>query len=262
MELKLKRPIAFFDLETTGINITKDRIVEISILKISPKGKEETLTQRVNPTIPISPQSSEIMGIYDDDVKDCKTFSEIAKDISNFIKGCDLGGFNSNRFDVPILVEEFLRADVDFDISKRKLVDSQVIFHKMEQRTLTAAYKFYCQKDLIDAHTAEADTRATYEVLKCQLDMYKDTLENDIDKLSKFSEQSRNVDFAGRIVYNEDDVEVFNFGKNKGKPVIEIFKKEPNYYNWMMGADFPLYTKKVLTAIKLSMAFNNSKLKN
>ena len=262
MELKLKRPIAFFDLETTGTNIVTDRIMEISILKISPQGKEETFTQRVNPTIPISPKSSEITGIYDDDVKDCKKFSEIAQEVSNFIKGCDLGGFNSNRFDVPIIVEEFLRADVDFDISKRHLVDAQVIFHKMEQRTLAAAYQFYCKKDLTDAHTAEADTRATYEVFKAQLDTYKDTLENDIEKLAEFSTQSRNVDFAGKIVFNDDDVETFNFGKNKGKPVVEVFKKEPNYYNWMMGADFPLYTKKILTAIKLSMAFNKTKLKN
>ena len=256
MELKLRRPIIFFDLETTGIDIVSDRIIEISILKISPNSKKETLNYRVNPTIPISKVASEITGIKDEDLKDCPKFEEIAKEISDFIKACDLAGYNSNRFDVPILVEEFLRADVDLDISKRKLIDVQVIFHKMEQRTLSAAYKFYCNKELTDAHAAEADTLATYEVLKGQLDMYKDTLENDMDMLSEFSKQTRNVDFAGKIVYNEEDVEVFNFGKQKGIPVKEVLKKEPNYYKWMMGANFPLYTKKILTAIKLSMAFD------
>ncbi len=258
MELKLKRPIAFFDLETTGINIVSDRIAEISILKISPNGKEETLTMRINPTIPMSIEASEITGIKDKDLKDCPKFLEVAREVLDFLKGCDLGGYNSNRFDVPILAEEFLRADVDFDLSKRKHVDVQVIFHKMEQRTLSAAYKFYCQKELTNAHAAEADTLATYEVLKGQLDMYEDTLKNDISFLDEFSKQSRNVDFAGKIAFDKNDVEVFNFGKHKGVPVKEVFKKEPKYYNWMMGADFPLYTKKILTGIKLSMAFGKS----
>ncbi len=255
MELKLKRPIAFFDLETTGINVAKDRITEIAILKISPNGKQESLTMRINPTIPISPEAVEITGITDDDLKDCPKFPEVGKEIYAFIDGCDLGGYNSNRFDIPLLAEEFLRADIDFDLSKRRHVDVQVIFHKMEQRTLSAAYKFYCGKELTNAHAAEADTLATYEVLKGQLDMYSEELENDIDKLDKFSKQSRNVDFAGKVALDENDVEVFNFGKHKGVPVREVFTKEPNYYKWMMGADFPLYTKKILTGIKLKMSF-------
>ncbi len=259
MELKLTKPLAFFDIETTGINIVTDRIVEISILKVYPNGKEETKTMRINPTIPISPEASAVTGIKDDDVKDCPKFKEVAHEISRFFEGCDIAGFNSTKFDVPILVEEFLRADVDFDIYKHKLVDAQVIFHKMEQRTLSAAYKFYCNKELIDAHSAEADTRATFEVLKSQLDKYPD-LKNDVTELSKFSSHTTNVDFAGRIVYNEAGVEVFNFGKHKGVPVEEVLKKEPGYYPWLMGADFPLFTKKVLTAIKLRMAFNNSKI--
>lgn len=257
MELKLKRPIAFFDLETTGTDIVKDRIVEIAILKISQNGTQDIKTMRINPTIPISPGASEVTGIYDKDVKDCPKFSEVAKEISEFIKGCDLGGYNSARFDVPILAEEFLRADVDFDLSKRRHVDVQVIFHKKEQRTLSAAYKFYCNKELTNAHAAEADTIATYEVLKGQLDKYQD-LENDIEKLADFSMQSRNVDFAGKIAYDDNDVEVFNFGKYKGVAVTEVFRKDPNYYNWMMGADFPLYTKKILTQIKLNMAFGKA----
>jgi DNA polymerase-3 subunit epsilon len=259
MDLKLNKPIAFFDLETTGVNIVTDRIVEISILKVYPNGKEETKTMRINPTIPISPEASAVTGIYDEHVKNCPTFKEVAHELSKFFEGCDIGGFNSTKFDVPILVEEFLRADVDFDIYKHKLVDAQVIFHKMEQRTLSAAYKFYCNKDLIGAHAAEADTRATFEVLKAQLDKYPD-LKNDVNELSKFSSHTTNVDFAGRIVFNDDGVEVFNFGKHKGIPVEEVLKKEPGYFAWLMGADFPLFTKKVLTAIKLRMAFNNSKV--
>lgn len=259
MDLKLTKPLAFFDLETTGINIVTDRIVEISILKVFPKGKEETKTMRINPTIPISPEASAITGIYDADVKDCPTFKEVANEIAKFFEGCDIAGFNSTKFDVPILVEEFLRADVDFDIYKHKLVDVQVIFHKKEQRTLSAAYKFYCNKELTDAHAAEADTRATYEVLKSQLDKYSD-LPNDVNELSKYSSHTTNVDFAGRIIFNDDGIEIFNFGKHKGVPVEEVLKKEPGYYAWLMGADFPLFTKKVLTAIKLRMAFKNSKI--
>jgi len=260
MELNLKRPIAFFDLETTGIDVVNDRIVEISILKVLPDGKSETMTHRVNPTIPIPAESTKIHGISNEDIKDKPTFAEIAKSVEKFINGCDLGGYNSNKFDVPMLVEELLRADVDFDIRKRKLVDVQVIFHKMEQRTLGAAYKFYCQKDLIDAHSAEADTMATFEVLKSQLDKYPE-LQNDVEALSKFSSQSNNVDFAGKFVYNDTGVEVFNFGKYKGVPVEEVLKKEPGYYKWMMNGDFPLYTKKVITAIQLRMAFSNSSVK-
>jgi DNA polymerase-3 subunit epsilon len=263
MQLKLKRPIVFFDLETTGLDVVNDRIVEISIVKVYPDGKEEIKTKRINPTIPISEEASKIHHISNEDVKDEPTFKLIAKSLAQFIEGCDVAGFNSNRFDVPLLVEEFLRAGVDFDMKKRKFIDVQSIFHKMEKRTLIAAYKFYCKKDLTKAHSAEADTIATYEVLKAQLDLYKDVeykdadgvatkpIVNEIDDLSEFSSQTKNVDFAGRIVYNKDGVEVINFGKHKGKPVEEVLKKEPSYYNWIMNSDFPLYTKKVLTAIKL-----------
>lgn len=254
MELNLKNPIAFFDLETTGLNIANDRIIEISVLKIDPGGKEDNLTILVNPTIPINPKATEIHGIRDEDVEDALTFAEVARNLTHFLEGCDLAGYNANKFDIPLLAEEFLRANVEFDLKKRKIIDVQVIFHKMEQRTLSAAYKFYCKKELVKAHSAEADTRATYEILKAQLDKY-DELINNIEELSKFSSQSQSVDFAGRIVYNEDGVEVFNFGKHKGESVDEILKKEPSYYNWMMNGDFPQYTKKVLTEIKLR-AFN------
>ena len=250
MKLNLKRPIAFFDLETTGINIAADRIVEISILRIEPSGTETWLTHKVNPDMPIPPQVTEIHGITDEDVKDCPLFKEIAKEVANFIEGCDLAGYNAIKFDIPLLAEEFLRCDVDFDIRNRKYVDVQVIFHKKEQRTLSAAYVFYCDKELINAHSAEADTKATYEILMAQLDHYSD-LKNDIDKLAAFSSQHRLVDLAGRIVMNNEEVEVFNFGKHRGKPVTEVLKNEPSYYSWMMNGDFPLYTKKVLTEIKL-----------
>ncbi|MBN2776905.1 MAG: ribonuclease H-like domain-containing protein [Bacteroidales bacterium] len=252
MNLNLKRPIAFFDLETTGLDIVKDRIIEISILKISPDGKEETYTRRVNPTIPISKEASKITGIVDDDLKDMPTFKEVAKEVAKFIENCDLAGYNSNKFDVPLLAEELLRADVAVDFSKRKLIDVQVIYHKKEQRTLSAAYEFYCNKKLKNAHSAEADTFATYEILKGQVEMYDD-LENDIDSLSKISYHNRNVDFAGRIVYNSKDEPVFNFGKYKGKIVTEVLEKDPGYFGWFLNADFPLYTKQVLSRIKLSM---------
>ena len=250
MQLKLKNPIVFFDLETTGINIVNDRIVEISILKVSPNGMEESKTVRVNPGMPIPPQSTEIHGITDEDVKDAPTFKEVGKELARFIESCDLAGFNSNRFDIPLLAEEFLRNGIDIDFSKRKFVDVQTIFHKKEQRTLIAAYKFYCEKDLTEAHSAEADVLATYEVLKAQLDKYSD-LENDIAFLADYSSFNKNVDFAGRIVYNDKKEEVFNFGKHKGKTVQKVFSEEPSYYSWMMNGDFSLYTKKVLTAIKL-----------
>lgn len=250
MQLNLKNPIVFFDLETTGINIVKDRIVEISFVKVHPNGKEESKTRRINPEMPIPPESTAIHGITDEDVKDCPTFKEIAKSLAAQIEGCDLAGYNSNRFDIPLLAEEFLRAGVDIDLNKRKFVDVQTIFHKMEQRTLAAAYKFYCDKSLENAHTAEADTMATYEVLKAQLDRYPE-LQNDINFLSQYSSYTNNVDFAGRMVYNDKGEEVINFGKYKGRLVEEVLKNDPGYYSWIMNGDFPLNTKKILTEIKL-----------
>lgn len=250
MKLSLKNPIVFFDLETTGININSDRIVEICYLKVHPNGNEESKTLRINPEMPIPAESSAIHGIYDADVADCPTFKSVAKSIANDIEGCDLAGFNSNRFDVPVLAEEFLRAGVDIDMSKRKLVDVQVIFHKMEQRTLTAAYKFYCGQSLEDAHTAEADTRATYEVLMSQLDRYED-LKNDIAFLADYSSYNKNVDFAGRMVYDEKGTEMFNFGKYKGQSVAEVLRNDPGYYSWILNSDFTLNTKAMLTKIRL-----------
>lgn len=250
MKLNLSKPIVFFDLETTGTNVSADRIVEICYLKVHPNGNEEAKTLRINPEMPIPKESSAVHGIYDEDVKDCPTFKEVAKNIARDFEGCDVAGFNSNRFDVPLLMEEFMRADVDIDFDKKRFVDVQVIFHKKEQRTLSAAYKFYCHKNLEDAHSAEADTRATYEVLKAQLDQYPD-LENDIKFLSEYSRQNNNVDFAGRIIYDEKGVEVFNFGKYKGQSVSEIFKKDPGYYQWILNGDFTRHTKYVLTKIKL-----------
>ena len=256
MQLKLKNPIVFFDLETTGINITKDRIVEISYLKIVPDGKEECKTRRVNPQMPIPEQATAVHGITDDDVKDCPTFKELAKSLAAQIEGCDLAGFNSNRFDIPLLAEEFLRAGVDIDLGKRKFIDVQTIFHKMEQRNLTAAYKFYCGKDLTEAHSAEGDTRATYEVLMSQLDRYPE-LENDVDALSEFSSFNSNVDFAGRMIYNEKGEEVINFGKYKGRLVKEVLNTDIGYYGWVMQGDFPLNTKQKLTEIRLKMKANS-----
>lgn len=250
MELKLKNPLIFFDLETTGTDISKDRIVELSYLKIDINGNEKSKTMRINPEMPIPPESTAIHGITDDDVKDAPTFNFIAKNLAKEIEGCDLAGYNSNRFDIPLLAEEFLRAGVDIDMKRKKLIDVQVIFHKMEQRTLSAAYKFYCDKDLTNAHSAEADTRATYEILKSQLDRYAE-LQNDMASLAEFSSHTRNVDFAGRIVLDDKDREVFNFGKYKGQTVDDVLKKDPAYYSWIQNSDFPLYTKKVLTGIKL-----------
>lgn len=250
MKLNLKNPLVIFDLETTGTNIVTDRIVEISYLKVYPNGREESKTILINPGIPIPPEVSKIHGIYDKDVAGCPTFKEVAKEIMRDIEGCDLAGYNSNRFDIPLLAEELLRADVDVDLMRRKFVDVQVIFHKMEQRTLEAAYKFYCGKALDNAHSAEADTKATYEVLQAQLDRYPE-LENDIEFLSKFTTQTNNVDFAGRIIYNENGEEVINFGKYKGQKVMDVLKKDIGYYGWIMNSDFTLHTKKVLTAIKL-----------
>lgn len=250
MELNLKNPIIFFDLETTGINITSDRIVEISYLKVYPNGKEIATTYLVNPERPIPAEATAVHKITNEMVADKPTFKEIAKLIAKDIEGCDIAGYNSNRFDVPLLMEEILRAGVEIDLSKRKFIDVQTIFHKKEQRTLTAAYKFYCGKELIGAHGAEADTKATYEVLKGQLDKYDD-LENSVEFLAEFSMQNKNVDFAGRIVYNDKGIEVFNFGKYKGIPVVEVFTRDLGYYSWMMQGDFALSTKKVLTELKL-----------
>ncbi len=250
MKLNLKNPIIFFDLETTGINVTTDRIVEISILKIFTDGHEEIHTHKINPGIPIPPETTKIHGISDEDVKDCPRFGEIAKNIAQFIGGADIGGFNSNKFDIPLLAEEFIRAEVDIDLKKRKFIDVQTIFHKMEKRTLEAAYKLYCDKDLTNAHTAEADTRATYEVLMAQLDRYPE-LKNDVEYLAEFSSFNRNVDFVGRMIYNENNEEVFNFGKYKGQKVEDILEKDPGFFGWMLSNDFPLDTKRVLTNIKL-----------
>jgi DNA polymerase-3 subunit epsilon len=250
MNLELKKPIVFFDIESTGINITSDRIVEIAFLKIFPDGSRESKLQRINPERPIPPETTKIHGLSDEDVKDSPTFRQVAKDIARFIEGADLAGFNSNKFDIPMLAEEFLRAEVDIDLKRHKAVDVQVIFHKMEQRTLSAAYKFYCKKDLVNAHSAAADTEATFEILDAQIDHYS-SLKPDVDSLSDFSAHKRNVDFAGRIVYNKNKEEVFNFGKYRNMKVSDVLKKDPGYYGWMMKGDFPLYTKKVLTNIKL-----------
>ncbi len=265
MQLQLRNPIVFLDLETTGINVVSDRIVEIALLKINVDGSEEEKLMRINPERPIPAESSAIHGIFDDDVKDAPAFKEVAKTFARFLEGCDLAGFNSNRFDIPLLAEEFLRADVDIDLKKRKFIDVQAIFHKMEKRTLVAAYKFYCKEELKDAHSAMADTKATYEVLKAQLDTYQDVdyednkgakskpIVNDVDKLSEFSSYDRNLDFVGRIVFNDDGVPVFNFGKNKGVPVKKVLEEQPGYFGWILNSEFPLYTKKVLTRLKLEM---------
>jgi DNA polymerase-3 subunit epsilon len=250
MQLNLKRSLAFIDLETTGISISADRIVEISVLKITPEGKEEWLESRINPEMPIPPKSTAIHGISDSDVVSSPTFKEIAKNLATFLEGCDLAGYNALKFDVPVLAEEFLRVNVDFNFRKRKYVDVQVIFFKKEQRTLSAAYQFYCNKSIKNAHSSKADTQATYEVLKAQLDMYTD-LVNDVEKLSEFSAHNNSADFVGRIIFDENGVETFNFGKYRGKTVGKVFKDDPSYYSWMMNGDFPLYTKKIITEIKL-----------
>lgn len=251
MKLNLKNPLVFFDLETTGINISTDRIVELCYIKVHPNGNEESKTMRINPEMHIPETSSQVHGIYDKDVADCPTFKQIATELAHTIEGCDFAGFNSNRFDVPLLVEEFLRAGVNINLSRRKFIDVQNIYHKLERRTLSAAYKFYCGADLEDAHSALADTRATYEVLMAQLDRYPDDLQNDVQFLADYSRMNNNVDFAGRIVYNDKGTEVFNFGKYKGRPVAEILKVDPGYYGWIMQGDFTLNTKQVLTQIRL-----------
>ena len=253
MELNLRRPMVFFDLETTGTNISTDRIVEISIVKVEPNGEKCVKTKRINPEMPIPAEATAVHHISDDDVRDCPTFRQIAKSLRSYLEGCDFCGFNSNRFDLPMLAEEFMRAEVDVDFFKRaKYVDVQNIFHKKEERTLVAAYRFYCDKDLENAHSASADTMATYEVLCSQLDKYSD-LENSVEFLSEFSTRGKIADFAGRIGIDENGVEVFTFGKYKGHSVEAIFRKEPSYYDWIMNGDFPNYTKKIFTEIKLRL---------
>lgn len=270
MKLKITRPLAFFDLETTGINVGNDRIVEICIIKIDVDGTEEEKTLRINPGVPIPAGASAIHGITDEDIKDCPSFADVAHQLSQFLKNCDLAGYNSSKFDIPMLVEEFYRAGIEFDFKTRRFVDVQNIFHKMEPRNLKAAYKFYCNKELINAHSANADTRATYEILLSQLDRY-DKVEyvdndgnksvpiiNDVSALHDFSNNLRNADLVGHIVFDNNGVEVFNFGKYKGKPVSEVFEREPQYYDWMSKADFPMSTKKVIDAIRLRGFNNNS----
>ena len=254
MKLNLKNPIIFFDLETTGVDVSKDRIVEICYIKVWPNGNEVSRTMRINPGMPIPGQASAVHGIYDADVADCPTFKEVAKEIANDFTGCDLAGFNSNRFDLPMLAEEFLRAQVDIDLTRHRAIDVQVIYHKLEQRTLSAAYKFYCGAELVNAHSALADTRATYEILQAQLDHYPDVLVNDMEFLSQFSSFTRNADFAGRIIFDDAGNEVFNFGKYKGEKVETVLLRDSGYYAWMMNGDFPLNTKQVLTRIKLRTA--------
>lgn len=266
MELNLKRPLAFFDLEATGLNVAKDRIVEISIFKVNPNGSAESKTWLLNPDYPIEEEASAVHGYTNEDLADKPTFKQVAKDISRFLENCDLAGYNALKYDIPMLVEEFLRNDIDFEVSNRKLIDVQNIFMKMEQRTLKAAYRFYLQKNLEQAHTAEADTKATYEILKAQLDKYKETeftdrkgetsipVKNEVEALAAFSSHHRNADLMGQIIFNEEGKEVINFGKHKGKTVEEVMETEPSYYSWMMQADFPLYTKKLMTKIKLNMA--------
>ena len=270
MQLNLKRPIAFFDIESTGTNVVQDRIVEICFFKVMPDGTSETKIRRINPTIPIPPEVTAIHGISDEDVANEPNFKQISKSLFDWLKDCDLAGYNSNKFDVPMLIEEFLRCDLDFSLKNRSLVDVQNIFHKMEPRTLKAAYKFYCDKELVDAHSAEADTIATYEILMSQIKRYENTeftdnegntsipVKNDIQALYQFSYNHRNADLVGHIVYNAKGKESFNFGKHKGKAVEDVFAKEPQYYDWMMNADFPLSTKNIIKEIRFRALENNN----
>lgn len=252
MELKLKKPIVFFDLETTGTSVVNDRIVQISYIKVMPNGQEIEKNYFVNPGMHIPEESSAVHHIYDEDVADKPTFRQLAQTLANEFQGCDFAGFNSNRFDVPLLVEEMLRAGVNLDVTKCNFIDVQNIYHKKEPRTLSAAYKFYCGANLDDAHSADADTRATYEVLKAQLDKYDD-LENDVKFLDSFSRMNRNVDPMGCFAYNDKDVACFSFGKYKGRPVLDVLRDDPSYYAWMINGQFALSTKKVLSQFKLSM---------
>ncbi len=270
MELNLKRTLAFFDLEATGLKVAKDRIIEISILKVNPNGTSESKTWLVNPDYPIEPDATDVHGYTNEDLKDKPTFKQLAKEISRFLDNCDLAAYDAFRLDIPLLVEEFLRAEVEFEIKNRKVIDVQNIFMKMEQRNLSAASKFYLGKTLENAHTAEADTQATYEVLKAMLDRYAETevtdkdgnttqpIKNDMKALGEFSSHHRNADLMGQIIINKHGQEVFNFGKHRGKTVEEIFIREPSYYNWIMNADFPMYTKKLITTIKLRMGLGRA----
>ena len=249
MKLNLKRPLIFFDLETTGTNITRDRIVELSYIKVYPDGSQEEKCRRLNPEMPIPAASTAVHHISDEDVKEAPTFKKIAKSLFEIFEGCDIAGYNSNKFDVPLLIEEFNRCGINFDIAGRHFIDVQNIFHKMEQRTLVAAYRFYCGKELEGAHSALADTQATLEVLKEQIKKYSE-LENDVEKLAEFSSGGRNLDLMARIVLDDQDRPIFNFGKHKGKTVKEVLKKEPSFFDWMMQGDFPKNTKDVLCQLK------------
>ncbi|MDX1829141.1 MAG: 3'-5' exonuclease [Lutibacter sp.] len=255
MELKLTKPIVFFDLETTGINIATDRIVEIALLKVYPNGNKESKTWLVNPEMDIPKESSDIHGITNEKVANEPTFKELAPEISKIIDGCDLSGFNSNRFDIPLLAEEMIRANVNFDMKNRVAIDVQVIFHKKEERTLSAGYKFYCGEDLENAHSAMADTIATYEILKAQIKKYDD-LENDVAFLGEYSKYNKRADFAGFVLFNEDNEEIFTFGKYKGQKVVDVLLKDKGYFSWIENADFPLYTKKILKEIKERVLHN------
>ena len=248
MPLQLTKPIVFIDLETTGINLATDRIIEIAIIKILPDRTRTVKHKLVNPQMPIPKESSDLHGITDDKVKNAPTFKDVANELKQFIANSDLSGYNSNRFDIPLLMEEFLRAGIELEMQDRRMLDVQTIFHMMEKRTLGAAYKFYCQKDLVDAHSAEADASATWEILEAQLERY-DHLGESLDTILKFTGEENIIDFARRFVMNNSNVEVFNFGKYKGRPVYEVLKAEPQYYDWMMKGDFPLHTKQKLTEI-------------
>lgn len=265
MKLHLKKPLAFFDIEATGLNPAKDRIIELSILKINPNESKESKTWLINPEYKISEEASQVHGYVNDDLIDKPTFKSLSAEIKKFITGCDLAGYNSLKFDIPMLMEEFLRAGIEYDIKKCHLIDVQNIFMKMEQRTLKAACRFYLDKDLENAHTAEADTIATFEILEAQLDKYKEhefidregnksiPVINDVKALHEFSQHNKNADLMGQIIYNKDGVETFNFGKHRGATVKDVFVKEPAYYGWIMKSDFPQYTKNLLTKLKLEM---------
>ncbi len=272
MKLQLKKPLAFFDLETTGLNITEDRVIEISILKVHPDGKEELKTWRINPGIPIPDASFQFHGISETDIKHAPKFKAVGHDIAAFLQHCDLAGYNALKFDIPMLMEEFLRNDIEFDLKNRQLIDVQNIFMKMEPRTLKGALRFFCGRELENAHSAEADTQATYDILKAMIGRYQDQeyednlgnkskpVVNDMQALHHFSQHHRNADLAGQIIFDNQNREIFNFGKHKGRTVEEVFSNEPSYYDWMMKGSFPLYTKKLITAIKLRMFGKNVKM--
>lgn len=252
MKINLTRPIVFLDIESTGLNIGSDRIVELALLKVDPSGDKTIRTYRVNPEMPIPPEVSKIHGITDADVADKPTFAQIAGEVGALIRGCDLGGYNSDKFDIPMLAEEFARADYDIDLKENKFVDVQAIFFAKEPRNLSAAYRFYCAKELVDAHSATADVEATWEILQAQLDRYND-LTPTVDGLSAMGQANRFVDFAGRIIMDDTGTEVFNFGRYKGQKVTDVFKRDPGYYGWMMDGDFPAYTKRVISRIYLKL---------